>query len=55
MEVSNIILSGVCVFGPARGGGETVYKKNININVTCCVVPFKIGIILQLKIVADTT
>ena len=44
MEVSNSILSGVLVFGPARGGGMTVYKKNINANVTYCVVPFKIGI-----------
>ena len=49
MEVSNSILSGVLVFGPARGGGQTVYKKNININVTCYAVPFKIGIRLQLK------
>ena len=41
MEVSNIILSGVRVFGPARGSDQKVYKKNININVTCWVVPFK--------------
>ena len=54
MEVSNSILSGVCVFGPTRGGGHTVYKK-ISISVNCCVVPFKIGIRLRLKIVADTT
>ena len=40
---------------PARGSDQTVYKKNININVTCCVVPFKIGIRLWLKIVGDTT
>ena len=55
MEVSNSILSGVLVFGPARGGGQAIYRKKININVTCCVVPFKIGIRLRLKIVADTT
>ena len=34
MEASNIILSGVCVFEPDRGSDQTVYKKNININVT---------------------
>ena len=65
MEVSNSILSGDEYLGQPEevvrqyirkiSISMTVYKKNININVTCCVVPFKIGSRLRLKIVADTT